>query len=115
MTLYPYVFTLMIILIGLHAIIVAKNLLKKVIGLSILQAGVILFFIVYATKHKATVPIIDPVLGTDPSNYMNPLPHGLMLTAIVVAVATTGTALSLLIDIYNRFGTLDEDDILKKT
>ena len=111
---FPYFFTVLLMLIGLYGMMADKNLLKKIIGLNIFQGGIILFFIVQAAKWNATVPIIDSALGNNPEQYINPLPHGLMLTAIVVSVATTGVALSLVITIYKRFGTLQEDAIRER-
>ena len=109
---WPYLFTIVLLLIGLYGMMVKQNMMKKVFGLNIFQGAIILFFIVHAYKHGATVPVLDDVNGTDPARYVNPIPHGLMLTAIVVSVATTGVALALLIRIYRTFGTIDEKDLL---
>ncbi len=81
-----------LMMIGLYAMIVKNNLVKKIIGMNILQTAVILFFISVGAKNKATIPIIDHAHGSGDHavsavNYINPLPHVLMLTAIVVAVA----------------------------
>lgn len=115
---WPYVLTVLLLLIGLHAMMVKQNLMKKLIGMNVFQGAIILFYIVYGYKVGATVPIvdpsIDPSLGSNPNLYHNPIPHGLMLTAIVVSVATTGVALSLLIRIYRAFGTIDEHDLLER-
>jgi multicomponent Na+:H+ antiporter subunit C len=106
-----------LMMIGLYGIIIKKNLMKKIIGLSILQTSIILFFISIGAKKNATIPIIEH--GHDSSHtaiqavrFINPLPHVLMLTAIVVAVATLGVALSLVIKIYKEYNTLEEDEIL---
>ena len=112
---YSYFFTVIIMCLGLYGIIFKKNLVKKVIGLSILQVAVILFYVSLASKWGATVPVkwdLAPV--TDVAAYLNPLPHTLMLTAIVVGVATQGVAFALMIAIWNRYKTLDEDDLLEK-
>ncbi|MEX0720394.1 MAG: cation:proton antiporter subunit C [Balneolaceae bacterium] len=112
---YAYWFTIIILAIGLYGMLMKKNLVKKVIGLSIFQAGVILFFVSVASKHGATVPVKDASLPvSEVANYMNALPHTLMLTAIVVGVATLGVAFALLIAIYNRYKTLDEQELLEK-
>lgn len=108
----PYVCTVVLMGIGLYGMLFKANLLKKLIGLNILQAGIILFFIVQAYKIGATVPIVDATFGAQAAAYVNPIPHGLMLTAIVVSVATTGVALALLVRIYGTFATLDEDELL---
>ncbi len=98
--------------IGLYGMLMKKNYIKKVMGLTIFQAAIILFFITSAYKDGATVPVRDAGISTeDAAAYINPLPHALMLTAIVVGVATVGVALSLLIRVYAHYGTLDEDSL----
>lgn len=109
---YAYWLTLILLSIGLYGILYKKNLVKKTIGLTILQASVVLFWVSIGSKWGATVPVRDYDLPvSEVANYLNPLPHTLMLTAIVVGVATLGVAFSLMIAIYNRFQTLDEDEI----
>lgn len=109
---WAYVFTVVLLLIGLYGMLLKRNLVKKLIGMNIFQGAIILFYVVHAYKHGATVPVYDYALGADASLYMNPIPHGLMLTAIVVSVATTGVGLALLITIHKRFGTLEENELL---
>lgn len=112
---YAYWFTIILLSIGLYGMLIKRNLVKKTIGLSIFQAGVILFFVSVATKWDATVPVKSDALPvTEVAHYMNPLPHTLMLTAIVVGVATLGVAFTLLIAIYKRYQTLDEQELLTK-
>ncbi|MGD2185590.1 MAG: cation:proton antiporter subunit C [Desulfobacterales bacterium] len=106
-----------LMMIGLYAIIAKKNLVKKIIGMNILQTAVILFFISLGAKKNATIPIILHGLTAEnhavrAADYMNPLPHVLMLTAIVVAVATLGVALALVIKVFQQYQTLEEDEIL---
>jgi multicomponent Na+:H+ antiporter subunit C len=112
---YHYLMTIILLAIGLYGMLVKRNLLKQVIGMGILQTAIFLFFIQGATKWGATVPVFDPQLGADSINYVNPLPHVLILTAIVVGVATIGVALALLLTIHRRFQTLDEAQILTLT
>ncbi len=105
-----------LMLIGLYGIIIKKNYIKKIIGLGILQTAVILFFISIGAKRNATIPIIehghDAVPGAVQAfHFINPLPHVLMLTAIVVAVATLGVALALAVEIYTQYNTLEEDEL----
>ncbi|MFC1572598.1 cation:proton antiporter subunit C [Candidatus Eisenbacteria bacterium] len=111
---WPYLLTVVMLLIGLYGMLMKRNLVKKLIGMNIFQCAIILFFIVHAYKYNASVPVYSEVLGEHPELYMNPIPHGLMLTAIVVSVATTGVALALLTLIYRRFGTVDEVELLQK-
>jgi multicomponent Na+:H+ antiporter subunit C len=109
---WPYVCTVVLMLIGLYGMLGKQNLVKKLIGLNVFQTAIILFFIVQAYKTRASVPIWDARLGAVAAAYVNPIPHGLMLTAIVVSVAITGVALALLIRIHRNFGTLDEPELL---
>lgn len=112
---YNYWVTALLILVGVYGMMAKKNLVKKVMGMNILQVGVILFFLSLSPKYGASIPVEDPRLGEPVAQaYANPLPQALMLTAIVVGVATTGVALALLIRIYRRYGTLEEDEILEK-
>ena len=111
---WPYVATVLLILMGLWAMVFKNNLVKKLIGMNVFQGAIILFFIVHAYKTGASVPVYAPEFGGTADEYMNPIPHGLMLTAIVVSVATTGVALALLTIIHRRFGTLEEDELLRR-
>ena len=108
---------IVLMMIGLYGIIVKKNIMKKIVGLSILQTAVILFFVSIGAKRNATIPIIAAAdasghTAVSALYFINPLPHVLMLTAIVVAVATLGVALSLIIKVYRQYNTLEEDEIL---
>ena len=108
---------ILLMMIGLYGILTKKNFMKKIIGLSILQTSIILYFISIGAKKNATIPIIEHAHDTGHSGvqaigFINPLPHVLMLTAIVVAVATLGVALSLAIKIYKDYDTLEEDEIM---
>lgn len=111
----PYWMCFLVLTLGLYAMLLKRNLLRKVIGLTIFQAAIILFFIIAAYKVGAGVPVLDKVAGAeDAEQYINPLPHTLMLTAIVVGVATVGVALALLIQIHRNYGTLDEDELRER-
>ena len=110
---------IILMMIGLYGIMTKKNLVKKIIGMNILQTAVILFFISAGAKEEATIPIIEhghdsAHTALSASHYINPLPHVLMLTAIVVAVATLGVALALVIRIHQQYRTLEEDEILER-
>ena len=98
---------------GLYITITHHNLVKKLIGLYLVQTSVIFFLVTTGAKEGATVPVI--LDGTAPFTadaYVNPLPQVLMLTAIVVQIATLGVSLGLVSRIYRKFGSLDEDRIL---
>jgi multicomponent Na+:H+ antiporter subunit C len=111
----------LLMMIGLYAMIAKSNLVKKIIGMNIFQTAIILFFISISAKWEATIPIIEHghnghghghAIHT--ADYMNPLPHVLMLTAIVVSVATLGVALALAVSVYQSYETLEEDEILSR-
>jgi len=113
-----------IMMIGLWSVIAKNNLIKKLIGLAIFQTAILLLYVSLGVKEGATIPIIDQhaaelaaagdISAINPDKYANPLPHVLMLTAIVVGVATLGVALALSQMIYKDFGTLEEDEVLGK-
>ncbi len=107
---------IVLMMIGLYALIAKNNLVKKIIGMSIFQTAIILFYVSTAVKKGATIPILDGIVKNGhnvfkPADYINPLPHVLMLTAIVVGVATLGVALALAIKVYRQYNTLEEDEI----
>jgi multicomponent Na+:H+ antiporter subunit C len=107
---YLYVLVLTLLAIGLYGVLARDNLVKKVIGLTIFSTAIYLFFIEGSVQVDATVPILD-ARGTDPALYVDPLPHLLILTAIVVGVGVTGVALALVIRLYRVYGSLGEAEI----
>jgi multicomponent Na+:H+ antiporter subunit C len=115
---YNYWIYVALMMIGLWAMIGKNNLVKKVIGMNIFQTAIILFYVSIGVKKGATIPILEHAHGhgaeaaVHAADYINPLPHVLMLTAIVVSVATLGVALALLLRIYRDHKTLEEDEIL---
>lgn len=115
---YNYWLYIVLMMIGLYAMIAKRNLIKKVVGMNIFQTSIILFYVSIGCKEGATIPILEhhgpPLHPVDPSHYINPLPHVLMLTAIVVSVSTFGVALALAIRIYQKYTTLEEDEILMR-
>jgi multicomponent Na+:H+ antiporter subunit C len=111
---YTYLMTASLLVIGLYGMVGKRNLFKKVIGLNIFQTAIFLFFIQGATKPGATVPVWDVRISGEAAGYINPLPHVLILTAIVVSVATTGVALALLMTIYRRYRSLEEGTLLER-
>lgn len=100
---------------GVYIMVAHPNLVKKLIGLYIVQTSVLFFLVAFSAKTGATVPIVFPDTTTvDAAAYANPLPHVLTLTAIVVQVATLGVSLALVSAIYRTYGSLDEDELLEK-
>ena len=111
---YVYLMIVILLALGLYGMLGKRNLLKKLIGMNIFQTAIFLFFIEGATKLGGTVPVIDPQLGMEAARYINPLPHVLILTGIVVGLSLTGVALAFLLNIYRTYGTLDDKSIMKK-
>jgi len=110
---FIYCLTFFMFLLGPYGIIFKKNLVKKLMAMNIMQVAVILFFLSLGQKIGGTVPVqISGVVGA--ANYINPLPHALMLTAIVVSLATLGVSLAILSLIQKRYGTLEEDELLRR-
>ncbi|MBU0465953.1 MAG: cation:proton antiporter subunit C [Proteobacteria bacterium] len=115
---YNYWLYVILMMIGLYAMIAKNNLIKKLVGMNIFQTAIILFYVSIGYKTDATIPIIQNAHGGSgghavihAADYINPLPHVLMLTAIVVSVATFGVAMALAVRIYQRYQTLEEDEI----
>jgi multicomponent Na+:H+ antiporter subunit C len=107
---YIGAFTLFII--GLYTVLTHSNLLKRVIGVNIMETAVFLFFVSIGYIKGASAPILDQITGE--SFYVNPLPSAMILTGIVVAVSITAYGLSLLINLYKEYGTLELDEIISK-
>jgi multicomponent Na+:H+ antiporter subunit C len=118
-TQYNYWIFAILLMLGLYSMMAKNNLMKKLIGMNIFQWAIILYFISIGAKRGAQIPIVAQThshgqeIALHATDYINPLPHVLMLTAIVVGVATTGIALALLVILYKRYGTLEEDEIIE--
>ncbi|MEM0977838.1 MAG: cation:proton antiporter subunit C [Pseudomonadota bacterium] len=98
---------------GLFMVVARGNLVKKVVGLNIFQVSVFMLYISIGKITDGTAPIFPLNMDVDPDViYSNPLPHVLMLTAIVVGIATTSLALALIVRIREAFGTIEEDELL---
>lgn len=109
-----FVTFILLFLWGLYIMVTHHNLIRKLIGMYLVQTSVLLFFVTTGAKSGSTVPVLlaqDVVV--QPDQYANPLPHVLVLTAIVVGVATLGVSLGLAIAIYRQYGSLEEDEILR--
>ena len=104
---YSYLIAIALIGIGLYGVTASPNLVKKIIGLNIFQVGIFLFFVTSGFVDGAA----PPLLGHGSGPYASPLPHVLILTAIVVGVSLTAVALALVVRIYDAYGTLDADAI----
>ena len=134
---FNYWVYIILMMVGLHAMIAKNNLIKKLIGMSIFQTAIMLFYVSIGVKTGATIPILEhhadahsdealqaatQIAGAaggvpesiDVAHYTNPLPHVLMLTAIVVGVATLGVAMAVVQKVYKRYGSIEENEILKR-
>ena len=107
---YNYVITMFLMMAGLYIVVARGNMVKKLVGLSIFQTSVYLLYIEPAKILGGTAPIVDPAFTV----YSNPLPHVLILTAIVVGVATLALGLALTVRINEAYGTVEEDEIFKQ-
>ena len=105
---YAYAVTIFLMITGLFIVIARGNLVKKLIGLGIFQTSVYLLYVAPGKLIGGTAPIVDPVFKV----YSNPLPHVLILTAIVVGVATLALGLALVVRIREAYDTIEEDEIL---
>lgn len=108
---YIYLFVVALLCLGLFTLFTERHLVKKLVGLVIFQTAVFIFFIEGSVRADGDVPVIDPAIGPDPDAYVNPLPHLLILTALVVGVAVIGVALALIVVIRRAYGTLDDLEI----
>lgn len=104
-----WVFTLLFV-IGLYAVVVKTNLIKKLLGLAIFQSAVFLMYITMDKVEGGTAPIIQK--GMEDQIYSNPLPQVLILTAIVVGVSMTALGLAIVVRVKEAYGTIEEDEIL---
>ncbi len=109
-TRYAYATFAVILAVGLYIMIASPNLVKKVIGLNLFQSAIFLFFVATAYMHGGSVPVI-PTEGGAVGEYASPLPHVIVLTAIVVGVSLTAVGLALIVRLYSLYGTLNEETI----
>ena len=110
MGLYNYWVVVVLMMIGFYIVIAHGNLIKKIVGLSIFQTSVFIFYISMAKVDGGTAPILAEGI----TQYSNPLPHVLILTAIVVGIATTALGLALAVRVKEAYGTIEEDEIQEK-
>ncbi len=106
---YSYWATILLMVAGLYIVIARSNLIKKLVGLAIFQTSVYLLYIAPGKLIGGTAPIVVEGFTV----YSNPLPHVLILTAIVVGVATLALGLALVVRLHEAYGSLEEDEILE--
>ena len=105
---YYYFAAMVLFVIGFHTMLTHSNLIKKIIGMNIMDTSIFLFFVSIGYVMGGRAPIIQEGTGY---LYVNPLPSALILTGIVVAVSVTAYALSLIVKLYAHYGTMDADEI----
>jgi len=108
---FNYWVVMVLMMNGLYVLIAHHNLVKKIIGLTIFQTSVFIFYISMAKVNGALAPVIDTSVEQSDILYSNPLPHVLILTAIVVGISTSALALSLVIRIKRAYNTVEENEI----
>lgn len=106
---YNYWMTIVLMIIGFYITLTRSNLVKKIIGLNLFQTAMFLLYISIGNVVDGAVPILT---DNPEALYSNPLPHVLILTAIVVGIATTALGLALAVRIHEAYGTIEEDEIL---
>lgn len=107
---WNYWIVVALMLVGIYTLVAKTNLVKKLMGLSIFQVAVIMLYVSMGKVTGGTAPILT---GDPNTVYSNPIPHVLMLTAIVVGVATTAVGLSLVVRIRESYGTIDEEELIE--
>lgn len=108
-----YTLVMILFFLGVYGMVLSKNYMKKLMAMNVMQVAVIYFYLCFAQKDGAMIPIQNGIT-TDTSMYINPLPHGLMLTAIVVSLGTTGVAIALLMRIKEIYGSVEEVEVLRR-
>ncbi len=109
---YPYFLSIVIFAVGTLIMLTQPNLIKKVIGLNIMENAIFMFYVAIGNIVGGEVPIINPDLPPD-TVYINPLPSVLILTGIVVSFSITAFAMALIVRLYNYYGTINAQDFMK--
>jgi len=107
---YNYFITIFLMVAGLYIVIARGNMIKKLVGLALFQTAVYLLYIAPGKIIGGTAPVLNPAFQV----YANPLPHVLILTAIVVGVATLALGLAIVARVHEAYGTIEEDEIFAR-
>jgi len=107
LSLYNYWIVIVLMMTGFYIVMTSGNLIKKIIGLNIFQTSVFILYISMGLIHGASAPIIEEGV----TRFSNPLPHVLILTAIVVGISTTALGLALIVRIHAAYGSIEEQEI----
>ncbi|MCI8608994.1 MAG: cation:proton antiporter subunit C [Firmicutes bacterium] len=108
-----YMLTFILFAVGIYGMVVCGNYMKKLMCMNVMQVSIIFFFLTFGQKEGGTLPVTIAQLFSA-EDYINPLPHALMLTAIVVSLGITGVGLALLMKIKELYGTIEEENITGK-
>ena len=100
-----YILCLLLFLVGLYGVIAKRNLIKIIIGIAIMECSIILFFIMIGYVEGGTAPILSK--GFENAKFVDPLPQAMILTSIVIGLATTALLLAVAIRLYQKYGTFD--------
>jgi multicomponent Na+:H+ antiporter subunit C len=104
-----YLLCLILFSIGIYCLLVKKNLVKKIIGLGIMEYAINLFFILLGYKHNGEAPILER--GVVITNFVDPLPQALILTSIVIGLGVTALMVAITVRLYEKYKTFDIDEI----
>jgi multicomponent Na+:H+ antiporter subunit C len=108
-----YLLAMLLFLLGIYGMAVKGNLLKQLMAMNVMEGSTIIMFLILSQKLGATAPILIKGI-TDPDHYVNPLPHAIMLTAVVVNISLAGVGLALIKRIEQDYGSGEEDEIMKR-
>ena len=111
----PINISLLVFMIGLYGVTNKNNLIKKIMGLTIMNGSIVLFFISIGYREGGLAPILEKgAIDGTPTIVVDPLPQALMLTAIVIGISVTALALALIVKIYSKYKTLDIQQLSKE-
>ena len=111
----PINISLLVFMIGLYGVASKNNLIKKIMGLTIMNGSIVLFFISIGYREAGLAPILEKVtISGTTTTVVDPLPQALMLTAIVIGISVTALALALIVKIYSKYKTLDIQQLSKE-
>lgn len=111
----PINISLLVFMIGLYGVASKNNLIKKIMGLTIMNGSIVLFFISIGYREAGLAPILEKgTIGGTTTTVVDPLPQALMLTAIVIGISVTALALALIVKIYAKYKTLDIQQLSKE-
>lgn len=109
-----YTLVMILFFLGVYGMVLSKNYMKKLMAMNVMQVAVIFFYLCLGQKEGGIIPVFDPQAATNAAAYINPLPHCLMLTAIVVSLGTTGVAIALLMRIKEVYGSVEEVEVIRR-